>query len=90
MKKISKKEQFINAIKTWSPTIEASNESTNLCMARPDDISFYAWVKQTDWTLGAIISLFQWQCLQFNGGIDWPEFEDMYYCFKSKIYACFE
>lgn len=87
MKKISKKENFINLVKTSAHITEWSNEMTNLCATRPDHISFGEWVKQTEWTFGAIISFFQYQCLQMNGELDWIEFEEEYSIFKTKIYG---
>ena len=90
MKKLGKKEQFLAAMKNWDHKAEAYNEMTNLCASRPEHIKFHDWVKQTEWTLDAIIAFFRYQALQFNGEIDWPEFENDWYYFKAKIYACFE
>ena len=89
MTKISKKEQFISAIRNWDHNAVACKEMENLCLSRPDHINFYEWVKQTDWTVGAIVEFFRYQCLYLNSKIDWQEFENYYYCFKSKVYACF-
>jgi len=85
--KISKKQQFIDLVKNTPYNKEHENEMTALCCMRPDDMSFMQWVKETEWTLGAIIAFFRYQCLQFNGELDWVEFEDDYFVFKSKIYG---
>jgi hypothetical protein len=90
MAKPTKKEQFIELMKNWEYDSEAGAECANLCMARPNDVSFHDWVKQTDWTLGAIIANFRYHCIYLNGGIDWEAFENLWYCFKMKIYACIE
>ena len=90
MQKTTKKAQFIEAMMNWDHNAEAYNEMQNLCVSRPDCISFKDWVRQTEWTLGAIIAFFRYQALQFNGEIDWPEFENDWYYFRTKIYECFE
>jgi hypothetical protein len=90
MTKPNKKEQFICLIYARIPTEEDSREMTNICMSRPDDIPFMKWAREHDWTMGAIIALFRWQCLQFSGGLDWEEFESLYEIFRKKIYECLD
>lgn len=85
---MSKKQKFVNLIKTSEFDQEGYNEMVNLCITRPNDIPFYQWVKNTDWTLQAIIEFFKYQTLCLNGEIDWQEFEEEYTIFKTKIYAC--
>jgi hypothetical protein len=86
MKK-SKKQEFIDLVYETSYNREWENEMNNLCETRPDSVSFMQWVKDTEWTLGAIIAFFQYQCICLNGDMDWVEFEDDYFVFKSKIYG---
>lgn len=83
----TKKGQFINLVKEERPSEEAYSEMYNLCLSRPDNISFRDWAHQTSWSRGAIIANFRYHCLQLNGQIDWEEFETLYSIFKSKIYS---
>ena len=86
--KETKKGMFINLVKAGGADSEAYNEMTNICVSRPDDVPFRTWVHTTNWSLSVIVSFFRYQCLYLNGDLDWEEFEDMYFIFKSKIASC--
>ena len=58
----------------------------NICQGRPEHISFLAWVNQTVWSMPQIIAFFRWHTVQFNGRLDFDEYNEYYRVFKAKIY----